>query len=70
MSNHHHYTSAFTDRESQVAELLAAGYTDKQIGTALGLSRQRISQIVARIAYKLRIDRLSNVRASIAQRVA
>lgn len=35
-----------TDREREVLRRLARGHTDVQIGQALGLSKQRINQVV------------------------
>jgi len=45
---------ALTEREGQVALLLASGYTQADVAEELGLSPGRVSQIVASLRRKLR----------------
>lgn len=46
--------SDLTAREIEVARLVAAGYTNKQIGGALDMAHNTVRVHVASIAYKLR----------------
>jgi len=53
-------------RETEVARLIAAGVTDKQICARLGISHQRVSQVVSRLALLWGLDRSRNLRVQIA----
>lgn len=61
-------TRALSDREHDVARLVASGFTDKQICADLNLSQQRVSQIMQRIVSLWRLDPQRNIRVQIATR--
>jgi DNA-binding NarL/FixJ family response regulator len=58
--------TALSVRECGVANLIASGYSDKQIGVTLGLARGTVRTYVARIFRKLHVSN----RAMIASVVA
>jgi DNA-binding NarL/FixJ family response regulator len=59
--------SELTDRQLEVARLISDGLTDKQIAAALGVTKQRIGQIVDSIRGKLNLPGNRNTRTLIAQ---
>jgi DNA-binding CsgD family transcriptional regulator len=42
----------FSPREAQILELVAKGHTDKEIGTALGISRKTVESLLGRLYRK------------------
>lgn len=56
----------FTAREREVAALIAASRTTKQIAAYLQLDERRVRQIIAAIAKKLEADPESDIRVTIA----
>jgi len=56
-------------RERDVAQLVAAGLTNKRLAARLGLSVSRVEGIVNAIAAKWRLDRSMNLRVQIANRM-
>lgn len=56
-------------REMEVARLIADGYTNKQIVATLGISKQRVSQIVNHIAELWELDCARDIRIQIATRL-
>ncbi len=61
-------TVSLTTQQHNVARLVRAGWTDKQIGTELGISQRRVCQLVARIAERWQLDPQRSYRVQIAQR--
>lgn len=59
-----------TDQQRRVADLVADGWQDKQIAAQLGVSTQRVRQIITEIANAWQLNRARNVRVQIARRVA
>ena len=57
---------SLNDRQQRIAELVADGLSDKQIGAIVGLSQPRVNEIVHDIASSLRVDRSKNLRVQIA----
>lgn len=55
-------------RQRDVARLVAARYTDKQIVAELGISQQRVSRIIWQIAKRWELDQYRDLRVQIAQR--
>lgn len=58
-------TDSLTDRQQEVARLVAQGYTDKQIGAELGLSPRTIEYHVSQIVKRWKLDVSLNVRVQI-----
>lgn len=56
-----------TPRQSEVAELLAAGLTDKQIAGKLGMQYNTVRVHVVALAYRLSIPPNRNTRVMIAR---
>jgi DNA-binding CsgD family transcriptional regulator len=56
----------FTAREREVAALIAASRTTKQIAGYLKIDERRVRQIIAAIAKKLEADPESDIRVTIA----
>lgn len=59
---------ALTERQLEVARLISDGLTDKQIAGALGISFQRVAQIIDTIRGKLQLDPQRDARLQIAKR--
>lgn len=57
-------------RETEIAHLIASGYTDKQICAQLRISHQRVSQVVTKLASLWDLDRSRNLRVQIAMRMS
>jgi DNA-binding NarL/FixJ family response regulator len=55
-----------TARQQQVAELVARGWATKQIAPHLGITEQRVRQIIAAIGETIGANRGSDVRVAIA----
>ncbi|MYA62338.1 MAG: response regulator transcription factor [Dehalococcoidia bacterium] len=47
---------ALTERELQILTLIAAGYTNKEIGSRLNLARATVRNNITRIRAKLNMD--------------
>lgn len=62
--------TALTLRQQQVAELVAQGWTDKQIAASLTISDRRVREIIARLATLWDLDTERDIRVQIAQRAA
>lgn len=58
-----------TDRQQQVAELVADGLPDKQIARALGIDEETVGYHIGRIVKVWNLDRSRNVRVQIAHRI-
>lgn len=56
-----------TDKQLEVARLIADGLTDKQIAAALRISKQRVGQLVDAIRGRMNLPGNRNTRALIAQ---
>lgn len=56
-------------RETEIARLIADGFTDKQICAQLHISHQRVSHVVNKLATKWDLDRSRNLRVQIARRL-
>lgn len=56
----------FTAREREVAALIAASRTTKQIAAYLGINEQRVRQLTDSMAEKIEADRSGDVRIAIA----
>ena len=61
---------ALTDRQREVAELVAKGYGDKVIAARLGISPRRVRQCITRIAVLWRLDAERNYRTQITDLLA
>lgn len=59
-----------TQRQQQVAGLVAEGYQVKEIAGELGVSVRRIEQIISRIAKVWELDPKRSYRIQIAKRAA
>jgi DNA-binding NarL/FixJ family response regulator len=60
---------SLTDRQREVAQLVAEGYTDKVIAAKLGTTNKTVRYHVGRIVDALQLDRSRDVRILIARRV-
>jgi DNA-binding NarL/FixJ family response regulator len=60
------YTRKLTERQRQVAELVALGYRDREIAQSLGISLRTVRNYLDEIASKLLIDPSRNLRVQIA----
>jgi DNA-binding NarL/FixJ family response regulator len=56
----------FTAREREVAALIAASRTTKQIAAYLGVTEQRVRQLTESLALAIEADRNGDVRVAIA----
>lgn len=56
-------------KRDDVAELIAEGYTDKQIAGLLQLSVKTVEYHIARICLDWEIDRSRNIRVQITRRI-
>lgn len=55
-----------TPKESEVAELISRGFTNKQIATALDITSGRVRVIVSAIAFKAHLDAAKDERVQVA----
>ena len=55
-----------TDRQRDVAHLVAEGLSDKGIALSLGISERRVRQIIGRLVVVLALDPTRNTRVQIA----
>lgn len=53
-------------RQREIAELVAQGFTNKDICAATGLSRRRVEDIIQTIALRLALNPTRNFRVQIA----
>lgn len=60
-------TGQLTDRQRQVAQLVAEGLSDKEIATALGVCERRVRQIIGRLVVLLELDPMRNTRVQLAR---
>lgn len=58
-----------TERQLEVALLVADGLTDKQIAAALHISDEGVAKHIERITVRWSIDRGRNIRVQIANRI-
>jgi DNA-binding CsgD family transcriptional regulator len=57
---------SLTVREREVAALIAAGRTNKQIAAYLGISGQRVRQLIASLALRIGADPAGDSRVAVA----
>lgn len=58
-----------TDREREIAALVAEGLSDKQIAATIGKSRATVRKSIERLAIIWSLDAARNLRVQIANRV-
>lgn len=56
-----------TERQAKIAQLVAQGYTNREIAEILGTSPQVVAQQVRNLAFKFRLDPTRSYRIQIAQ---
>ncbi len=58
-----------TERQVKIAQLIAQGYTNREIAEILGVSPHVVSQQIQKLALKFRVDPTRSYKLQIAQAV-
>lgn len=58
-----------TERQTKIAQLIAQGYTNREIAKILGVSPQTVAQQIQKLALKFRVDPTRSYKFQIAQAV-